>query len=274
MITSVHNTLVKEIRSLQRMRKRKQIGYTVLEGSRTLKRALANGWQVMSVLYVPAKMTESDWELIKQCRSSGARVEEIGEEILIRLSRREGPLGCVAVINWRERYTLESLPLPKNPLVLIAESIEKPGNLGVLIRSASAAGAHAVILCDPLTAFHAPSCIHSSLGSVFVIPCVTTTTKKCLAWMKRLGITPVITTPDGKILYTEQDLTRPSAIVVGNEHSGVSDSFLKSGITVRIDMHGPMDSLNVSVAGALFLFEAARQRQEKPKNLIPPGHHP
>ena len=260
MITSIHNPLIKQVRSLERMRKRKQTGYTVLEGSRTLRHALDNGWEVLSVLYVPTKIEESDRMLIEQCKSSGVRVEEISETMLGRLSRREGPLGVLAVINWQERYTLESLPLPKNPLILVAESIEKPGNLGVLIRSASAAGANAVILCDSLTAFHNPSCIHSSLGSVFTLPCVTTTTKACLEWMKGLKITPVITTPEGEVAYTEQDLTQPSAIVMGNEHNGVSDTFMKSSVTARIDMHGAMDSLNVSVAGALFLFEAARQR--------------
>lgn len=263
MITSIHNPLVKQVRLLSNMRKRKQTGYTVLEGYRTLKHAIVNGWQVFAVFYVAAKMTPADRELIRQCQSSGARLEEISEELLEKLSRREGPLGVLAIIHWRERYTLETLPLPKNPLILVAESIEKPGNLGVLIRSASAAGAHAVILCDPLTAFHDPSCIHSSLGSVFTIPCVTTTTEKCLAWMKSLGIVPVVTTPEGKVSYTKQDLTAPSAIVMGNEHSGASAEFMKNGVTVRIDMHGPMDSLNVSVAGALFLFEAVRQRQEK-----------
>lgn len=261
MITSIHNPQVKEVRALQKMNRRKETGATVLEGYRNLKHALNNGWQVLSVLYVSVKMTDSDQELLNKAKESGARLEEISEELLERLSRREGPLGCVVVINWEERYTLETLTLPKNPLVLVAEAIEKPGNLGVLIRSASAAGANAVILCDPLTAFHDPACIHSSLGSVFNLPCVTTTTKECLAWLKKRGIVPVITTPEGQVTYTKQDLTRPTAIVMGNEHSGVSDAFMKGGVPVRIQMHGPMDSLNVSVAGALFLFEAVRQRQ-------------
>ncbi len=242
------------------MRERKQTGYTVLEGFRTLKHAVTNGWQVLNVLYVPTKMKEFDWELVNQCEKSGACLDEISISLLEKLSRREGPLGVLAIINWKEKYTLETLPLSKNPLILVAESIEKPGNLGVLIRSASASGAEAVVLCDSLTAFHEPSCIHSSLGSVFTLPCVTTTTKKCIGWMKRLGITPVVTTPKGKVTYTEQDFTKSTAIIMGNEHSGVSDNFMKNGVTVRIEMHGPMDSLNVSVAGALFLFEAVRQR--------------
>lgn len=263
MITSIHNPLVKQIRALQNMRKRKQTGYTVLEGYRTLRHAIVNGWQILGVFFVSTKMTQSDRELIEKCRASGARLEEISEELLEKLSRREGPLGVLALINWREKYTLETLPLPKNPLILVAESIEKPGNLGVLIRSASAAGANAVILCNALTAFHDPSCIHSSLGSVFTLPCVTTTTRNCLEWMKKLGITPIVTTPEGSTSYTKQDLTGPTAIIMGNEHSGASKDLINNGVTVRIEMHGPMDSLNVSVAGALFLFEAVRQRQEK-----------
>ena len=260
MITSAHNPLIKQVRALERMRKRKQTGYTVLDGIRTLRHAVNNGWEVLNVLYTPAKMADSDWEVIKRCQKAGARLDEISLSLLERLSRRGGPLGVLAVINWQEKYTLGTLPLSKNPLILVAEAIEKPGNLGVLIRSASAAGAEAVILCDPLTAFHEPSCIYSSLGSVFVLPCVTTTTKDCIKWMGSLGITPVVTTPEGKVAHTEHDFAQPTAIIMGNEHSGVSDDFMKNGVLVRIEMHGPMDSLNVSVAGALFLFEAVRQR--------------
>jgi TrmH family RNA methyltransferase len=261
MITSTHNPIIKQIRTLEKMRKRKQTGYTVLEGFRTLKHAIDNGWKVLDVLYVSTKMKEEDWKLVNKCKSAGARLEEISEMLLEKLSRREGPLGVIAVVEWREKYTLETLPLSKPPLILVAESIEKPGNLGVLIRSASAAGADAVILCNSLTAFHDPSCIHSSLGSVFTLPFVTTTTKKCLEWLKKCQITPVVTTPEGKVLYTEYDFTKPTALILGNEHSGVSQDFMKNGVTVRIDMHGPMDSLNVSVAGAIFLFEAVRQRR-------------
>lgn len=262
MITSIHNPLIKEIRLLQNMRQRKKTGETVLEGFRTLKHALNNGWKILNVLYVSTKLTAEDQKLIAQCKASGARLEEISDDLMEKLSRREGPLGVIALIKWQEKFTLETLPLPSNPLILIAESIEKPGNLGVLIRSASAAGAHAVILCNSLTAFHDPSCIHSSLGSVFTLPCVTTTTQKCLEWLKKRGITPVVTTPEGKIIYTKQDFTKPTAIIMGNEHSGASDEFMNTGETVKIEMHGPMDSLNVSVAGALFLFEAVRQRQK------------
>lgn len=262
MITSIHNPLIKEIRLLQNMRQRKKTGQTVLEGFRTLKHALNNGWKILSVLYVSTKLSKEDQQIIAHCKDSEARLEEISDDLMEKLSRREGPLGVLALIKWQEKYTLETLPLPSNPLILVAESIEKPGNLGVLIRSASASGAHAVILCNSLTAFHDPSCIHSSLGSVFTLPCVTTTTTKCLEWLKKRGITPVVTTPDGNAVYTKQDFTKPTAIIMGNEHSGASDEFMNNGETVKIEMHGPMDSLNVSVAGALFLFEAVRQRTE------------
>ena len=264
MITSNQNHIIKQFRALEHMKGRKETGRTILEGPRTLKHAYEKGWQVLNVLYASSKLKDSDWELINQCKKSGARVEEINISTLERLSSREGPLGALAIIKWQERYTLESLPLSKNPLLLIVEAAEKPGNLGVLIRTASAAGADGVILCDSLTAFHEPSCIHSSLGSVFTLPCITTTTKNCLEWLKRRGITPVVTTPKGKISYTEHDFTKPSAIIMGNEHSGVSADFMAGGETVRIDMHGSMDSLNVPVAGALFLFEAVKQRLESP----------
>ena len=261
MITSIQNPLIKQYRSLEKMRSRKNTGLTILEGPRTLKHAYENDWEISSVLYVPSKIKKSEKELIDKCRNSGVWVEEISIPLLQKLSRREGPLGVLSIIKWHEKYTLESLPLSKNPLILVAESIEKPGNLGVLIRSASASGAEAVILCDPLTTFHEPSCIHSSLGSVFTLPCVTTSTKNCLDWMKKMKITPVITTPEGKLSYTKYDFTKPSAIVMGNEHNGVSNEFLTNGVTAKIDMHGKMDSLNVSVAGAIFLFEALRQRK-------------
>lgn len=260
MITSTHNPIIKQVHALERMRERKQTGLTVLEGFRTLRHAFNNGWQVVHILYVSNKIKDDDWTLIVECKRQGARVDEISLALLENLSRREGPLGVIAIINWQEKYTLDNIPLSKNPLILVAESIEKPGNLGVLIRSASASGADAVILCNPLTAFHEPACIHSSLGSVFTLPCVTTSTEECILWMKKMAITPVVTTPDGTVSYIEQDMTKSTAIIMGNEHSGVSTDFMKNGVTTFIKMHGAMDSLNVSVAGALFLFEAVRQR--------------
>lgn len=262
MITSTHNPLIKQFRSLDRMRERKKTGYTTLEGARTLRHAFENDWQIEHVFYVVDMLKPHEFSLIEELRRSGIHVEEIGRALMEKLSQRKGPLGMVAIIKWEERFTLNTLLLSENPLLLIAESIEKPGNLGVLIRSASAAGADAVVLCNSLTTFHEPSCIHSSLGSVFTLPCITTTTGVCLEWLKYKGIIPVVTTPQGEISYTDNDFTKPTAIIMGNEHGGVSKEFMEGGKTVKIIMHGAMDSLNVSVSAALFLFEAVRQRSE------------
>lgn len=260
MITSIHNPIIKQFRALERMRERKKTGLTVLEGFRTLNHAIKNGWKILNILYVPQKMSEADLKTLSEARKLGAYVDEISLSLLEKLSSREGPLGVLAIIEWGEKYTLDTLPLSKSPMILVAESIEKPGNLGVLIRSASAAGADAVVLCASLTSFHEPSCIHSSLGAVFTLPCVTTTTRECLEWLNKNNITPITTTPEGKTSYTSVDFTKPVAIIMGNEHGGVSREFMEKGITAKINMHGSMDSLNVSVAAALFLFEAVRQR--------------
>jgi RNA methyltransferase, TrmH family len=180
--------------------------------------------------------------------------------VLGHLSIREGPLGCVATVHTARRYELDTLKLSRSPLLVIAEGIEKPGNLVVLIRSASAAGADAFITVDSQTDVFEPGCVHASLGSVFTTQVVQTTSGACTAWLATQGIEVLSTTPAGRHAYFEQDMTGPVAIAVGNEHRGLSDQWLETGTPVRIDMVGPMNSLNASVAGAVLMFEAVRQR--------------
>jgi TrmH family RNA methyltransferase len=260
MITSVQNPIIKQFRALERSRERRKSGLTVVEGGLNLAHALNNGWQVQEVLYSSSGISSEDRDVLDRCWDLGIRVEEVSSSLLGRLSKREGPLGIVFSLKWQEKHTLDSLKLPSPSLVLVAESIEKPGNLGVLVRCAAAAGAHAVILCNPLTTFQDPSCIHASLGAVFSIPLVTTHTEECAKWLLDHSLQIVATTPSGKSLYSGVDMRVPTAIVMGNEHTGVSDKFLQAGTAVSIPMDSSMHSLNVSVAAAVFLFEAVRQR--------------
>lgn len=182
------------------------------------------------------------------------------EEVFAKISYRDRPDGLLAIAPQVHRK-LSDLRLKKNPFLVVAESIEKPGNLGTILRSCDAAGVDAVIVCDPTTDIHNPNVVRSSVGTLFTLPVLEASGEETLSFLKKHGIAIVAATPHAKVEFTQVDLTVPLAIVVGTEQYGLSEHWMKqSDLAVKIPMLGVADSLNVASATTLLLYEVLRQR--------------
>ncbi len=263
-ITSVQNERVKRIAKLQRKASaRREEGLTVIEGAREVQRAVENGWQPVELWFCPELGAE---------KPSGSDYFQCSREVFEKMSYREGPDGVLAVGPLVGK-TLPDLKLPANPLILVAEGLEKPGNLGALLRTADGAGADAVIICDAATDLNNPNVIRASIGTLFYLPVAEATTEETIAFLKEQGVKILSAVPDADAVYTEVDLKGPVAVVVGAEDKGLSDVWLarrslgeggknSADLNVKIPMLGKNDSLNVSVSAAILLYEAVRQRRK------------
>ena len=261
---------------LRDRRPRDKAGLFLIEGYRELKRALAAGVKPRELYCSPGwYLGENESALIEGAQHAGARVFELSKEAFAKVSYRDRPDGLLAVAPQWHR-TLADLDLravrggppscgrkgqPAEPLLLVVEAIEKPGNLGTILRSADAAGVAAVIVCDPVTDIFNPNVVRSSTGVLFSMPVVAARNAEVRTWLRTHGIRTVATTPAAPALYTGADLRGPLAIIMGNEQYGLSAFWLKaSDLLVRIPMAGQADSLNVAMAAIIMLFEAVRQR--------------
>ena len=211
------------------------------------------------LLYDETGLTDDEWLLIERSTAGGAATRAVASDILVCLSVRKGPLGCVSAVRIAETG-LSEVALRSQPLLIVTEGLEKPGNLGSLVRTASAAGADALIAADSHSDVFAPAALHASLGAVFDLPVVRCSSPAALQWLRANSIAVVATSPAAKSAYYELDLTRPVAIAIGNEYRGLSPAWLESGVRTCIPMTGSMNSLNATVAGGIVLFEALRQR--------------
>ena len=189
------------------------------------------------------------------------QVFELSKEVYGKVAYRGGTEGVIAEV--RAKYPrLEDLKLTANPLVMVLESVEKPGNLGAVLRSADAAGADAVIVCDPLTDLYNPNLIRASIGAVFTVPVVCCPSSEAIAWLKAAGIRILTAQLQDSAPYYDVDMTCATAIVMGTEATGLSDAWRRAADAhILIPMLGRLDSLNVSVSAAILLYEAVRQRQ-------------
>ena len=251
-ITSVQNERVKRIIKLQRKASvRRDEGLTVIEGAREVSRAVENGWQPVELWICPELGAE---------KPVGDEYFQCSRAVFEKISYREGPDGVLAVGPLVGK-TLAELKLSKNPLVLVAEGLEKPGNLGALLRTADGAGADAVIVCDSATDLNNPNVIRASIGTLFYLPVAEATTEETIKFLREKGIKILSAVPDAGTVYTDVDLTGPIAVVVGAEDTGLSDACKNAAdLNVKIPMLGKNDSLNVSVSAAVLLYEAVRQR--------------
>jgi TrmH family RNA methyltransferase len=260
-ITSLQNARIKRLVRLRDRRARDEEGAFLVEGYREVRRALEKK-VALEGLYFSRDwfLGENEPALIAQAEAAGAKLFELSKEGFAKVAYRERPDGILAVApQWRT--ALSDLALPSTPFLLVVEAIEKPGNLGTILRSADAAGCHAVVVCDPVTDLFNPNVVRASTGVLFSVPCVVEDSQKVLAWLKGCGIRTVATTPAAKDLYTDCDLTGPLAVIMGSEQYGLSEFWLKnSDQPVRIPMAGQADSLNVAMAALITLFEAVRQR--------------
>jgi TrmH family RNA methyltransferase len=260
-IRSLQNARIKAVvRLLRDAAARREFGLTVVEGSREVARAVESGWTPEEVYVCPEQADETARALATDAEVRGARVFHCSIETFEKMSYRENPDGLLAVGPMAARG-LDDLVLPKDALLLVTEKMEKPGNLGALLRTADGAGVDAVIVCDPATDLGNPNLIRASIGTVFYLPVALASSDDTVRWIKERDVRIVTTEPGAELLHTAADLTGSVAIVVGAEDAGLSAGWTShADVRVRIPMLGRNDSLNVSAAAAILLYEAVRQR--------------
>ena len=299
-VTSAQNRKVKTLLALQeKARLRKEMGLFVVEGRRELEHCVRAGFEIDTLFYCPeicglavghssairygALKCDADPTRVKapECplpdlqhpnsnnhpdenlsfilQSSG-QVIEVPRELYEKIAYRGGTEGLIAEVKVRERM-LGELDIPENPLVVVLEGVEKPGNLGAVLRSADAAGADAVLICDPLTDLYNPNLIRASIGAVFTVPVVCCSSAEAIKWLKDKDINIFTAQLQDSSWYYDTDMTKGTAIVIGTEATGLTAAWREAADAhIRIPMLGELDSLNASVSAAILLFEAVRQR--------------
>lgn len=262
LITSGQNPKIKDLLALQeKSRLRREKGLFVVEGRRELEHCLEAGYQIDTLFVCPDILDLTDETPLLRSYLDRASVFEVSPAVYGRIAYREGTEGIIAEVVTPE-LTLAKLNLPENPLVMVLEAVEKPGNLGAVLRSADAAKADAVIICDPLTDLFNPNLIRASIGAVFTVPVVTATSEEAIKFLKDRGIRILTAQLQDSVLYYDSDMRHAVALVMGTEATGLSQAWREAADAhIRIPMLGRLDSLNVSVSAAILLFEAVRQRQ-------------
>jgi TrmH family RNA methyltransferase len=256
-IASLQNMLIKQALALREAGERRKEGMTIIDGVREIKRALEAGIVLSRIFYVQGQ----EEGLLKQLSGKGVELIEVSRMVMDKLAYGERHEGIIAVIK-TPLSSLRDLKLSKHPLVVVLESLEKPGNLGAILRTCDGVGVEAILVCDPKTDIYNPNVIRSSTGVVFKIPVVCSSSEEIFAFLKSRKIKICAASPAGQKLYTQADLKGAWALVLGSEDKGLSDFWpLASDVTVKIPMKGMADSLNVSISAAIILYEALRQRQ-------------
>ena len=269
-ISSTQNPKIKRLLALQeKSSERRKSGLFVVEGRRELQHCIEAGYEIESIFKSASAADAADADFI------------VSPHVYERIAYRGSTEGVVAIVKAKP-CSLEDLlaaphSVPKtteapsgavrgapNPLFIVLESVEKPGNLGAVLRSADAAGATAVIVCDPLTDLYNPNLIRASIGACFTVPTVACSSEDCIRFLKAHGVQILTAQLQDSHLYYDTDMTGPTAIVMGTESTGLTDQWRQAADAhIRIPMLGRLDSLNVSVSAAILLFEAVRQREIK-----------
>lgn len=260
-ITSAQNPKIKQLLALQeKSRLRRETGLFIVEGRRELQHCIEAGFQIDTIFFCEELGGSGAESAAAGFAATAAKIFEISGEVYRKVAYREGTEGVVAEVRAKERK-LEDLKLKEEPLIVVLESVEKPGNLGAVLRSADAAGADAVIVCDPLTDLYNPNLIRASIGAVFTVPCVACSSEEAIGWLKANGVQILTAQLQDSEWYYDTDMRRGSAIVIGTEATGLTQAWRDAADAhVKIPMLGAMDSLNASVSAAILLFEAVRQR--------------
>jgi TrmH family RNA methyltransferase len=283
LITSAANPRLKGVIALRRRRLRDELGLTVVEGTEELSLAVSAGVTPATVYWCPELFTDPGPPrlLLNAARAEHVETVQLSRAVFERVAYREGPDGILAVVPTPGRALPTAWPPtartawpptatgpaagttgPAYPLVLLAQGVEKPGNLGAMLRTADAAGVDLVVAADPVTDWGNPNVVRASKGTVFSVPCAAASTTEALAWLAAQGVALVATTPDTELDYADVDYHGPVAIAVGAEKHGLTSEVLDAATyLVRIPMAGRADSLNVSVSAAVVLYEAVRQRR-------------
>lgn len=260
-LTSAANPRVKAARALRDRRERDRTGLTLIDGARELRRALDAGVEVAEVFVCEPLLAGADARAaLDRLHALGTTIRPTSEAVFAKLAFGERAEGFVAVVSIPS-MALVDLPLPEAALVTVIEGLEKPGNLGAVLRSADGAGADAVVAASPRTDLFNPNTIRASAGTVFSVPLAATSTPDVLAWLREHGFRIVAARVEAVRLYTEVDLTGRLALALGAEADGLTDAWTGDDVeAVRLPMLGVADSLNVSVSAAILLYEARRQR--------------
>lgn len=256
-ITSIQNPFIKSLVLLQEKAKnRKQTGTFLIEGKREIFLALKGGYEIDTILFYPEICSESEAKKI----SRTTELIEINKDVFQKLAYRDTTEGILAIAKTKSQQ-LSDLKLSENPLILVAEAPEKPGNIGALLRTADAAHLDAVIIANPKSDLYNPNIVRSSVGCLFTNQIATGTTAEIIAFLKERKINFYCATLQNATAYHTQDYTTPTALVVGTEATGLTQEWRDAANqNIIIPMQGEIDSMNVSVAAAILIFEAKRQR--------------
>ena len=256
-IESLHNLKIKQVQKLKKNHERKKTGLFIIEGRKELERAYLAQVEMDYVLLC----LELAGDIPRYLKDNEEKIYYVSQEVFKKISYKENPDGVLAVVK-RQDMELKDLKLRKNALVVVLESVEKPGNLGAILRSADATRVDAIIVCDKRTDIYNPNVIRASLGTVFSDQIVICSTQQAISWLQKNKISIYAAAPQAKNIYAEADYRGATAIVVGAEHQGLSQTWLKAASQkIKIPMQGKINSLNASVSTAIILFEAMRQRQ-------------
>ncbi|POY38986.1 rRNA methyltransferase [Solitalea longa] len=255
-LSSTQNPKIKNVLKLQeKSSERRKQNLIVFEGNRELGLALDAGFKIKTLFVCQEVWGDERIEGVSQ-----RDIFYISKEVFDKIAYREGSDGLI-IIAEPQYHSLETLKLPKNPFLIILEAVEKPGNLGAILRTADAAQVDAVIVCDPRTDIYNPNAIRSSVGCVFTTQIVASTSDEVLEWLKARGIVSYAAALTATEFYHETDMAKPCAIVMGTEATGLTDKWLNGADKqIKIPMRGKIDSLNVSTSTAILAFEAMRQR--------------
>ncbi len=258
-ITSTQNPKIKALIALQqKSSERRSQRLFVVEGQRELQHCIQAGLEIDTIFYCPTLSPPPRGGV-----RGGLSLFPVSPSLYQKIAYRGSTEGIIAIVK-TPNLQLSDLRLSDTPLLVILESVEKPGNLGAILRSADAAGADAVIVCDPLTDLYNPNLIRSSLGSIFTVPCVACRSEDCILFLKQHGIQILTAQLQDSHLYYDTDMTQGTAIVMGTESTGLTDQWRRAADAhIRIPMLGQLDSLNVSVSAAILMYEAVRQREQK-----------
>ena len=252
-ITSVQNARIKHVVALQQKSSlRREEGLFVVEGQREIEHCMACGYEI-SELFV---LDTLDY-------TGSLPATRVSPQVYEKMAYRGSTEGIIAVARCKD-HSLNSLLLPSStPLVVVLESVEKPGNLGAILRTAEAAGVDAVIVCDPLTDLYNPNLIRASIGGVFCVPTAVCTSQECIAFLKERGVRILTAQLQDSYEYYDYDMRQATAIVMGTESTGLTSQWREAADAhIRIPMLGRLDSLNVSVSAAILMYEAVRQRNK------------
>ena len=262
-ITSIQNPKIKLLTALQqKSSERRRTGLFVVEGQQELQHCVEAGYEIDTIFYCPELFQHSTFNVQRSSFNVQRSTFNVSPDVYAKVAYRGSTEGVIAEVRTRT-LRLDDLKLGEHPLIVVLESVEKPGNLGAVLRSADASRVDAVVVCDPLTDLYNPNLIRSSVGAAFTVPCVACRSDECIAFLKQRGIKILTAQLQDSHLYYDTDMTVGTAIVMGTEHDGLTDQWRQAADAhIRIPMLGQIDSLNVSVSAAILMFEAVRQRQK------------